>query len=222
MKRALLVLACIAGTALGHPERAFAQIIGMPVWNSPKGGTGLMVAGDFGMSDSLGVRGKGSTYAGRLVLGLSALTLSATLGVWSPDSAAANITEYGGTAALRLIGGSLIPLSVNLQGGLATFKQSSVRTERATAAVGFAIDVPTPGVTIEPWIAPGVRLTHTGANGVISSVTTTKFGVAGGLTIGLGMLGLHAAMDYERLAGGGHTRTLGIGAHLAIRPSFGL
>jgi hypothetical protein len=156
------------------------------------------------------------------VLGLSVLTLSATVGVWNPEGAGANITQYGGTAALRLIGGSLIPLSVNLQGGLATFTQSSVRTERATAAVGFAIDVPTPGVTVEPWIAPGFRLTHSGASGVISSLTTTKFGVAGGLTIGLGMLGLHAAVDYESLAGGGHTRTLGIGAHLAIRPSFGL
>jgi hypothetical protein len=220
MKRALLVLGCILGTVLGNPARAFAQLIGMPVWNSPKGGTGLMIAGDLGQPDSLG--GKGSTYAARVVLGLSALTLSATVGERNPEGAGANITQYGGTAALRLIGGSLIPLSVNMQGGLATFTQSGIRTARATAALGFAIDVPTPGVTVEPWIAPGFRLTHTGASGVISSLTTTKFGVAGGLTVGLGMLGLHAAIDYESLAGGGHTRTLGIGAHLAIRPSFGL
>jgi hypothetical protein len=220
MKRALLVLGCIMVTALGNPGRAFAQLIGMPVWNSPKGGTGLTIAGDFGAPDSLG--GKGSAYAGRAVLGLSALTLSATVGVRKPEGVGANVTQYGGTAALRLIGGSLIPLSVNLQGGGARFTQSGIRTTRGTIALGFAIDVPTPGVSVEPWIAPGLRVTHSGASGVITSQTNTQFGVALGLTISLGMLGLHAAMDYEGLPGGGHTRTLGIGAHLAIRPSFGL
>jgi hypothetical protein len=214
MKRALLVVGCITLAALGNPGRAFAQLRGMPVWNSPKGGTGLTIAGDLGSPDSLG--GKGLIYAGRVVLGVSALTLSATVGVRNPEGTGAHITEYGGTGALRLIGGSLIPLSVNLQGGVARFSVSSVHTTRATAALGFAIDIPTPFVSVEPWVAPGLRLTRTGGQ------NDTQFGVAGGLTIGVGMLGLHAAMDYETLPGGGHTRTLGIGAHLAIRPSFGL
>ena len=85
-----------------------------------------------------------------------------------------------------------------------------------TAAVGFAIDVPTPGVNVEPWIAPGLRMTH------VPGDTRTKFGIAGGLTVGFGMLGVHAALDYESLPGGGNTKTLGIGAHFSLRPSFGL
>jgi hypothetical protein len=214
MKRALLVLGCITLAALGNPGRAFAQLSGMPVWNSPKGGTGVTIAGDYGSPDSLG--GKGSIYAGRVVLGVSALTVSATVGVRNPEGTSPNVTEYGGTGALRLIGGSLIPLSVNLQGGVARFSVASVKTTRATAAVGFAIDVPTPFVSVEPWIAPGLRVIRT------SGQTNTQFGVAGGLTVGIGMLGLHAAMDYETLPGGGHTRTVGLGAHFAIRPSFGL
>lgn len=214
MKRAFLVLGCLIVAVLGNPGQACAQLVGMPVWNSPKSGTGLTIAGDVGLPDSAG--GKGTTYAGRAVLGLSALTLSATVGVRNPEGAGANVTEYGGTAALRLIGGSLIPVSVNLQGGGARFTTAGIRTTRGTLAVGFAIDVPTPGVSIEPWVAPGLRVTHA------SGTTDTKFGVAGGLTIGFGMLGLHAAMDYESRPGGGHTTTLGIGAHLAIRPSFGL
>jgi hypothetical protein len=212
MKRALLVMGCMTATALGNPGRAFAQIAGMPVWNSPKGGTGLTVAADFGAPDSVG--GKGSTYAGRVVLGLSALTLSATVGSRNPSGTGANVTEYGGTAALRLIGGSLIPISVNLQGGGARSTQSGIRTTRGTVALGFAIDVPTPMVSVEPWVAPGLRVNHA------SGQTNTKFGVAGGLTMTFGILGLHAAVDYESLPGGGHTRTLGIGAHLAFRPSF--
>lgn len=213
MKRALLVLAGLAAAALGTPARAGAQIAGMPVWNSPKGGMGLTIAADFGWPDSSG--GDGTTYAGRVVFGMSALTLSAMVGSRSPEGAG-SVTEYGGTAALRLIGGSLMPVSVNLQGGFGSASESSVTTTRGTLALGFAIDLPTPGFTLEPWVAPGLRLTHAG------SQTDTQFGIAGGLTIGLGMLGIHAAMDYENLAGGGHTTTLGLGAHLAFRPAFGL
>ena len=220
MTRALLVLICLTVAALGTPARASAQLVGMPVWNSPRGGTALTVAGDYGSPDSTG--GKGSAYAGRVVLGLSALTLSATIGVRNPDGAAANMTQYGGAAALRLIGGSLIPVSVNLQGGFATFKESGVRAARGTAALGFAIDLPTPIIHVEPWVAPGFRATHHGASGLIPSQTNTVFGIAGGLTIDFGLLGVHAALDYERVPGGGHARTLGIGAHLAIRPSLGL
>lgn len=220
MKRVLLMAGCITVAAFGVPGRAFGQMIGMPVWNSPRGGTGLTIAADYGSPDSTG--GKGSAYAGRVVLGLSALTVSAAIGVRNPAGAGANMTQYGATAALRLIGGTLIPVSVNLQGGLATFKDSSARTTRGTAAVGFAIDLPTPIVHVEPWVAPGFRVTHSGASGLLGSQTSTKFGVAGGLTIDFGMLGVHAALDYEQVPGGGHSRTLGIGAHLAIRPSFGL
>lgn len=220
MKCTLVVLGCITLAALGGPGRVSAQIAGMPVWNSPKGGTGLTLAVDYGSPDSAG--GKGSVYAGRVVLGLQVLTLSATIGVRDPGGTASNSTQYGGTAALRLIGGSLMPVAVNLQGGFASFSVSSVQNTRATGAVGFAIDIPTPVVTVEPWIAPGIRMNHTDANGVIPSETNTTFGIAGGLTMRFGMLGIHMALDYEDIAGGGHTSTFGIGAHLALRSSFGL
>lgn len=213
MKRALL-LVCVAGAALAAPGRAAAQLAGMPVWNSPRSGTGLTFAADYGSPDSSG--GGGSTYAGRVVFGMSVLTLSAMVGTRDADGAAGSVTEWGGTGALRLIGGSLMPVSMNLQGGFATFSQASVTTTRWTGALGFAVDIPAPGVSVEPWIAPGFRVTHA------ASTTDTQFGVAGGLTIGFGMLGIHAAMDYESLASGGHTTTLGIGAQLSFRPAFGL
>ena len=214
MKHALLVLVCVATAALAAPGRAAAQIAGMPVWNSPKSGTGFTLAADYGSPDSAG--GNGSTYAGRVVFGMSVLTLSAMVGERQPGGSAPNVTEYGGTGALRLIGGSLMPVSMNLQGGYATYKESGITTTRWTGALGFAIDIPAPGVSVEPWIAPGVRLTH------VASQSDTQFGVAGGLTIGFGMLGIHAAMDYENLAAGGHTTTFGIGAQFSIKPAFGL
>ena len=91
MKRAFLLVGCISVAALGHPGRASAQLVGMPVWNSPKGGTGLTIAGDVGSPDSAG--GKGSAYAGRVILGLQVLTVSAMVGVRNPDGAGANITQ---------------------------------------------------------------------------------------------------------------------------------
>jgi hypothetical protein len=220
MKHAAWILTAVALAAIAVPARTVAQLPGMPVWNSPKGGTGLTVAGDVGFPDSVG--GKGTTCAARVVLGLQALSVGATVGVRNPSGTGPNVTEYGGTLAYRLIGGSLIPLSVNLQGGYAGYSRASTNYSHATAAIGFAIDLPTPGVTVEPWVAPGVRINHAGASGAIASQTNTAFGVAGGLTIGMGMMGLHAAMDYEGVKGGGHATTLGIGVHLAIRPSFGL
>ena len=121
MKHALLVLVCVVTAALAAPGRAAAQIAGMPVWNSPKSGTGFTLAADYGSPDSAG--GNGSTYAGRVVFGMSVFTLSAMVGERQPGGSAPNVTEYGGTGALRLIGGSLMPVSMNLQGGYATYKE---------------------------------------------------------------------------------------------------
>ncbi len=114
MKRAVLVAAVIAVAAATVPAPAPAQLAGMPVWNNPRGGTRVLVAADVGVPDSAG--GKGTTLAGRAALGLSALTLSASVGVRNPSGAGSNVTEYGATAAYRLIGGSLIPISITSRG----------------------------------------------------------------------------------------------------------
>jgi len=44
MKRTWLVIAL----AVGGATQASAQLIGMPVWNSPSGGSGLTINGDYG------------------------------------------------------------------------------------------------------------------------------------------------------------------------------
>lgn len=218
MRRVVLMLVTSAACAAGA-RSATAQIAGMPVWNSPRGGTGVLIAGDLGLPDSLS--GKGSTIAARVALGLRSLTLSATAGTRNPTGTAATVTEYGGTAAYRLIGGSLIPISINLQGGASSYSDVVTYT-RVIGAMGFAIDLPIPGITFEPWVAPGIRMNHRGSSGTGPSQTNTNFGIAGGVTLGFGMFGLHAAVDYENRPGGGHTTTLGIGAHLDIRPRLGL
>lgn len=217
--KSLVVLVLAATGVLLVPTSAAAQLAGMPIWNSPRAGTGVLIAGDVGRPDSAG--GSGTTFAGRVAVGFSALTLSASVGQREPDGLSST-TEYGGTAAYRLIGGSLIPVAVNLQAGAAGVHGAGVTMRRYTGALGFSVDVPVPGVSFEPWVAPGLRVNYVGATTGVASTSNTDFGIAGGVTIGFGMIGIHAAIDYEKRPGGGHTTTLGLGAHVDIRPSLGL
>ena len=215
MNKALLAAGAVLLALATAPSSARGQLPGMPVWNSPQGGTGLLIAADVGRPDSVG--GRGTTLGGRVALGFGSLTLSGSYGSDKPSGASA-LKEYGGTAAYRLIGGTLIPVAVNLQGGLARADDAGSWNTRLTGALGFAVDLPTPGVHVEPWIAPGLRALRVGA----TSTTNTEFGVAGGLTVRFGLVGVHAALDYQDVPGGGHTTTLGVGLHLDIRPSLGL
>ena len=117
MKRAVLILGMVALLAAPAAPVA-AQWLGEPVWNSPKGGTGLTIYADYGKpNDSYG---SGNAFGGRVSLGLGTLTLTAGLSTYKSDSLGPDrITSYGGNAEFRLIGGSLLPVAVNLQAGAA-------------------------------------------------------------------------------------------------------
>src|SRR3989442_15411101 len=95
----------------------------MPVWNSTKGGTGININGDWGRPDSS--LGKGNAFGGRASLGLGTLTLTAGVESFKPDTATSSTTSIGGNAAMRGIGGSLIPGSVHPQVGAARSESSS-------------------------------------------------------------------------------------------------
>ncbi len=81
MRRGFLVvgmIACAAGPVA-------AQWLGEPVWNSPKGGTGLTISGDYAKPNS--DYGKGNTWGGRAALGLGTLTVTVGVESWKPDLA---------------------------------------------------------------------------------------------------------------------------------------
>src|SRR5213082_825055 len=151
----------IVGAVMVLAAPAAAQWLGMPAWNGPKGGTGVSFYGDYGApSDS---SGGGNAFGGRASLGLGTITLTAGVASWKPANQNARATSYGGTAAIRLIGGSLIPVSVNLQLGAAHNAQntSGLDTVRASTTVlgtvGLSVPLPTPGISIEPDFSPGIR-----------------------------------------------------------------
>ena len=115
MKRSVMILALAAVAAVP----ASAQWAGMPVWNSPKGGTGITINGDYGHPNADG--GKGSAFGARASIGLANLTLTAGVVRWKPETFNDAATGVGGQAAFRVIGGSLIPVSINPQFGAGTF-----------------------------------------------------------------------------------------------------
>jgi len=81
MKRTVFSLALAAVVA----TPAAAQWQGEPVWNSPKGGTGVTISGDYGHPNS--DYGKGNTWGGRASLGIGTITLTAGVASWKPDLA---------------------------------------------------------------------------------------------------------------------------------------
>src|SRR5256886_2298785 len=146
----------MVGEVMVLGARAAAQWLGMPTWNSAKGGTGVTFYGDYGApNDSAG---KGHAFGGRAALGVGTITLTAGVASWKPEGQNARATSYGGTAAFRLIGGSLIPVSVNLQVGAGHNAKGTSGADTVPAsttalgAVGFRVPLPTPGA---PRLVPG-------------------------------------------------------------------
>src|SRR5260370_30620245 len=185
MKRAVLTLGFVALVT----TQAAARWLGEPVWNRPMGGTGLTISGDYASPNSN--YGKGNAWGGRAALGLGTVSFELGVASWKPDGAAQSFTSVGGNAGFRLVGGSLLPVAVNLQVGAARTDSANLTPAltRVIAAVGFSIPLPTPGLSIEPFFSPALRRPSTGAPPPPHSRYAT------GADIGVGTVRLHLAYD---------------------------
>lgn len=206
MKRIVVTVGLV--TLLAAP--AAAQLMGLPVWNSPKGGTGVTINGDLGLPNE--TAGKGTAFGGRASLGIANLTLSAGVASWTPDNplvATEGITSMGGTAAFRVIGGSLLPVAFNLLVGGA--KQTGGRDATTVlVGAGFSAALPTPGLSIEPYVTVSNRWL------VVSGSSDSNFGVTFGANANFGMMGVHLAYDTVS-EGSSSSSIFGIGAHVSIK-----
>jgi hypothetical protein len=213
MKRIMMVLALSAVAA----APAAAQWFGTPVWNSPKGGTGVTINGDLGMPNGNG--GKGTAFGARATIGLANLSLTAGVASWKPSGQPDNVTSVGGNAAFKIIGGSLIPVALNFQVGAAHAgaANNDSATTRLTAGAGVAVSVPTPGISIEPYLSITNRWYK--ASGVPG--TNSNIGWTLGANANFGMFGLHVAYDSEKVTGGS-IGTFGLGAHVALKAPIGM
>jgi hypothetical protein len=212
MKRLLTTL--VAAALVTSP--AAAQFWGMPNWNAPKGGTGVTLSADVGMpSEDLG---GGTAFGARGTVGFANLALTAGVSSWSPDNLDA-YTAVGGNAAFRVIGGSLLPVALNIQLGAARVGAANTdpAVTRITAGGGLSASVPTPGFSIEPYVSLTNRWYATSGFS-----TESQFGFTIGANLGFGgLFGVHLAFDTEDY-GPTSISTIGFGAHISLRPPMAL
>jgi hypothetical protein len=215
MKRILVVVGLVVGTAAS----AAAQFMGMPVWNSPKGGTGVTISGDMGLPNE--DMGKGTAFGARASVGLANITLTGGISTWTPDNANDAITSFGADAAFRVIGGSLMPVAINIQVGAARTNEvpvpvlGNVARTNIIAGAGISAGLPTPGVSIEPYVSVTNRWQ------IIEGDSESRVGVTFGANLGFGMFGVHVA--YDTSSDNGTTQSiLGIGAHVSLRAPLGM
>ena len=214
MKRILAVLAAavFAGSTLA------AQSLGMPNWSNPKGGTGITLSGDVGLPNE--DLGKGTAYGARGSFGFGTLTLTAAFASWKPSSASESYSSIGGQGAFRVIGGSLIPVALSLQ--LDGARVGAANGDSALTRVGLGaavgVSVPTPGLSIDPYLAVSNRWYK--FDGVSS--TESNVGWTLGANVGFGMWGLHLAYDSENYGSGTTGGIFGIGAHFSLKAPVGM
>jgi hypothetical protein len=148
------------------------------------------------------------------------MNLGLTAGVvsYKPKGATDAVTSFGGNAAFRIIGGSLIPVSLNLQVGAARASEANTNPSftRLTAGAGISANVPPPGISIEPYLSLTNRWTTTSGLDAESN-----FGWTLGASVNFGMFGAHLAYDSES-ATGGSVGIFGIGAHVALKAPIGM
>lgn len=201
---------------------AAAQWLGEPAWNNPTAGSGFTIYGDY-TRPSTGAGG-GNAFGGRVALGAGVFSLTGGASSWKADLVSKRLITIGGTVAFRLVGGSLLPVAVNLQlGGGHTFDMTSSITAAPVqtmglAALGVSVPLPLPVVSIEPYVSPGVRYRRFSNVAAGAPDHETNFGWVIGSNIRFGPIGMHVAYDSERFADGTRHGVLGVGANLGLRP----
>jgi len=206
MKRMLVV----AGLATLLAAPAAAQFIGMPVWNSPKGGTGVTISGDYGMPDD--GDGGGSAFGARASVGFSKFTVYGGYTSWTPEGADEAIGSYGGGATFRVIGGSLVPVAVNLLAGAAAASNvpGGGSLTSAVAGAGVSASLPIPGFSLEPYINLVNRWS------IQEDDTQSGFGATFGANLTMGLFGVHVA--YDTFSVDDESRSVfGLGVHVSLK-----
>jgi hypothetical protein len=223
------VVLCVVLSALEKPVTA--QLVANPVYFSPKTPIGLTLAADFGNALSTKFGSAKSTvhpnHVGvRALLGLPIISIGVGAGRYNPDTSGVNSeTQFAADAALKLLSLPLVPVGIALQAGAGYLQTGSgvnaAKLYNVPIGLGVSVKPPTPGLSVEPWVAPRVQLRAYSAGG--TSTFQTGIGVSGGVNLGLPTgLGLHAALDWSKLSAktkgtlnlpDTETMLLGIGLH---------
>src|SRR3990172_9661721 len=135
---------------------ALAQMLGNPVYFSPKQGVGLTIAGDYGrgLNDN---SDKGNHFGGRATLGLPMFAITLGGGSYKPEFGSSEIT-FGADVAVTVLKGPMVPVTVSLQGGVGSIERGATRVYNFPVGVALAFNVNSPGASVEPWVAPRLNI----------------------------------------------------------------
>lgn len=202
MKRHVAIMASMVLSAAAFSQPAKAQLNGLPVYFNPRGGSGLMIAADYGrgMNDE---SGESNTFAGRASLGIGPFSIGGGVGASDVGGTSGEdyAIQYMGNAALRIFGGGLLPVSLSLQAGFGVQDISDLSSKFITVPVGLGlgINIPTPGFSFDPWIAGRYTL-HRSEIGTMESFDQKAWGLSMGADLNFLMgLGLHISADWESI-----------------------
>ncbi len=201
MKLSKIVAAVVLLGLAGQAARA--QVPGLPFYPTPTG-TGVMVAAEYGHP------GSGQTiYAARAGIGFGPFGATAVAGGYKFGTGLSTQTMYGASAAMKVFGGGMLPLSLAVQGGVGQVKVSTLLGSYTTTyiPVGLAARATIPMFPLKPF-AVGYR---TFGSNVLKEFRAT---VGADFNVFMG-LGVHAAYDF-----GTDTNTQngwGVGAHFNFR-----
>lgn len=212
MRSTLFAAFALASMAIAAP--AAAQVGGLPVFNDGIG-TGLGINADVGFSDSTAAGPKATTYGLTASVGLGPLGFTATVASQKPKAATSSNTWIGATANLKLFGGPLVPVSVTAQIGAGYVSPATgFNIVNVPVSVGIAVKIPSPALSIKPWIAPRMQYVKVTTPG--GSSNSTKFGMSAGVDLGLMMgLGIRVAYDYYKPDTGAQSIfSVGAGFHI--------
>ncbi len=198
MKRTKILAAAVLLGLVGQAARA--QIPGLPFYPTPTG-LGVMVSADFadpGNSTSL--------YAVRGGIGFGPFGATAVVGSYKISGFSAQ-TMYGATAAMKLFGGGVLPVSIAAQAGVGQVKITSTLGTSTTTfvPVGAAARLTVPLFPLKPFAVGYYTLGSSGVKNEVRVALGADFNVLMGL-------GVHAAYDMGKDA-----NTWGVGAHLNFR-----
>ncbi len=191
----LTKVVAVAAALVLAAQAVQAQVYGVPFYPTPTG-TGASASADYGKPED------GSAVALTGGLGLPRLGVTATVGRYSISGT--EEMSFGGSAALRLFGGGLMPVSVQAQAGFGTIDLGGTTGRVTNIPVGLAVRVSPPLFPLKPFAVAYYTL----GDGVEEEL---RVNVGANFNLLLG-LGFHAAYDW-----GDSGSTFGLGAHFNFR-----
>lgn len=196
MKLSKVLAAAVVLSLAGAAARA--QIPGLPFYPTPTG-MGVLASADYA------VPGSGQTMlALRAGIGFGPFGATAAVGQYKATNFSREIA-YGASAAMKLFGGGLLPVTISAQGGFGQLKFVSPLINYTTTyvPVGAAVRGNLPLFPLKPFVVGYY---------VLGSNVKKEFRVTVGADFNLLLgLGVHAAYDM------GSQNTWGVGAHFNFR-----